>query len=241
MSVHAVSSVLDVLAVVVVSAQVILAIRTADFSVQTLADGLQVILSGRQAHRRLQQVIRRRPAIPCDTDEGQVLPPGPRAHRIQFERVCFAYPSRPSAPILRDFDLDVDVPSLGVVGRSGSGKSTVLALIQRFADPTAGCVRVDGVPLPQLNLKWWRSQVGLVLQDATLFAASVADNIRLGRPGASDADVEAAARAAHAHGFISALPRGYRQDVGERGLQLSGGQKQRIALARAILKDPKAR
>ncbi len=221
--------------------QVIIAAWATGHSFKTITNSIQVVLSGRQALQRLQHVISRRPAIPCDTDEGLVLPPAPGAFTIRFQHVAFAYPSRPAAPVLRGFTLDVTCASLGVVGRSGSGKSTVLALIQRFYDPSAGQVTVNGVPLQQLNLRWWRSQIGLVLQEPVLFAASVRDNIRLGRPAATEEEVEAAARAANAHGFISALPLGYAQDVGERGLQLSGGQKQRISLARAILKDPKVR
>jgi ATP-binding cassette subfamily B protein len=126
-----------------------------------------------------------------------------------------------------------------LVGRSGSGKSTVLSLIQRFYDPLAGAVLLDGVPVTELDPRWLRRQMGTVEQEPTLFALSVADNIRLGRPDATDQEVLEAAVRAGADGFVSALPRSYATVVGEQGSSLSGGQRQRIAIARAILMDPR--
>ncbi len=140
----------------------------------------------------------------------------------------------------RDFSLTIPAgKTVALVGSSGSGKSTVVGLIERFYDPASGCVLLDGRDLRSLQLKWLRIQVGLVSQEPTLFATTIFENIAMGRPGAGAEEVEAAARAANAHDFISLLPEGYNTQCGERGLQLSGGQKQRIAIARAILKNPR--
>jgi len=122
---------------------------------------------------------------------------------------------------------------------TGSGKTTLVNLIPRFYDPQAGTIRVDGVELKQLNLEWWRRQIGLVLQETFLFSATIYDNIAFGRPEATLAEVREAARAARIDDFIAGLPEGYQTVVGERGVGLSGGQRQRVAIARAILLDPK--
>lgn len=160
--------------------------------------------------------------------------------RMAFERVTFHYPSRPSVPALRDFSLDIPAGrSLALVGPSGAGKSTVFELLQRFYDPVTGSITLDGVDLRELSLADLREQLALVPQQPVLFSADVRYNIAYGRPDATDAEVEAAARRAHAHEFIARLPAGYETELGDRGLRLSGGQRQRIALARAILKDPK--
>jgi ATP-binding cassette subfamily B protein len=127
---------------------------------------------------------------------------------------------------------------VALVGPSGAGKSTVLQLLLRFYDTTSGVVRVDGVPVRQTTLSALRARVGIVPQDSTVFSTSARENIRYGRPDASDAEVEAAARAAFAHDFITALPEGYSTFLGERGVRLSGGQRQRISIARAMLKNP---
>ena len=128
---------------------------------------------------------------------------------------------------------------VALVGSSGAGKSTVAALVGRLYDPDAGRVTLDGVDLRELDPSWLRRQVGVVSQEPVLFAASIRENIGYGRPGASDAEVERAARLAHAHAFITTFPHGYDTAVGERGVQLSGGQKQRVAIARALLKNPR--
>jgi ABC transporter fused permease/ATP-binding protein len=158
---------------------------------------------------------------------------------IAFERLSFAYPSRSDVEVLRDFDLAVQPGEVvALVGPSGSGKSTVASLLLRFYDPTSGSVRVDGQDLRGISPTSLRERVGIVSQEPVLFATSIAENIRYGRPGASEADVIAAARAANAEEFVTAFPDGFATLVGERGVQLSGGQKQRIAIARALLKDP---
>ncbi|GJM21425.1 MAG: ABC transporter ATP-binding protein [Planctomycetota bacterium] len=160
--------------------------------------------------------------------------------RIELRDVSFAYPTRPDVKALHSVDLVVDAGEVvALVGPSGAGKSTVAALIPRFYDPQAGALLLDGRDLRELDPSWLREQIGSVAQEPTLFSTSIAENIRYGRLGASDADVEAAARAANAHDFIAALPEAYATQVGERGIQLSGGQKQRVAIARALLKDPK--
>ncbi len=128
---------------------------------------------------------------------------------------------------------------MAIVGPSGAGKSTIASLLYRLYDPQRGGLKLDGVALPELKASWLRRQVGVVAQEPLLFSASIADNIRYGRPDATDVEVEAAAKLANAHPFISGFPDGYQTLVGERGVQLSGGQKQRVAIARAVLKDPR--
>jgi ATP-binding cassette subfamily B protein len=128
---------------------------------------------------------------------------------------------------------------VAVVGPSGAGKSTIASMLYRLYDPKAGRLLLDGHPYSTLDAEWLRRQVGVVAQEPLLFSTSIADNIRYGRPDASDAEVEAAAKTANAHAFISGFPEGYKTLVGERGIQLSGGQKQRVAIARAVLKNPR--
>ncbi|WP_168733074.1 ABC transporter transmembrane domain-containing protein [Aliigemmobacter aestuarii] len=171
-------------------------------------------------------------------------PPRPRAlpkpamGAIAFEGVRFAYPARPETSALNGVDLAVSPgETVALVGPSGAGKTTILQLLQRFYDPQEGRVTLDGIDLRDMTRADFRSQIALVPQDPVIFAASARENIRFGRPDASDAEVEAAARAAAAHDFLSAMPQGYDTYVGERGVMLSGGQKQRIAIARAILRD----
>jgi ABC transporter fused permease/ATP-binding protein len=159
---------------------------------------------------------------------------------IELSKVDFAYPTRPDATVLSQLDLRIEPGHVvAVVGSSGAGKSTIAALLSRLYDPTRGAVRLDGRDLRELDPQWLRRQVGVVAQEPMLFSSTISENIRYGRTGASDAEVEHAARVANAHDFITRFPDGYKTLVGERGVQLSGGQKQRIAIARAVLKDPK--
>jgi ATP-binding cassette, subfamily B, bacterial len=158
---------------------------------------------------------------------------------IQFDEVSFRYPSRPDAYALTQFTLDIAPgETVALVGPSGAGKSTTFQLLLRFYDPAAGKVIIDGVDISQADPHAVRSRIGLVAQDTVLFGTSARENIRYGRPTATDAQIEAAARAAAADVFIRQLPQGYDTFLGERGTRLSGGQRQRIAIARAILKDP---
>ena len=165
-------------------------------------------------------------------------PLGPAEGRVRFEGVSFRYPARPGVLALADFDLDVSPgETVALVGPSGAGKTTVFQLLQRFYDPEAGRVTIDGVDVANGEIEEIRKRIALVPQEPVIFATSARENIRFGRPDASDAEVVEAAEAAAAHDFISALPEGYDSFVGERGVMLSGGQKQRIAIARAILRD----
>ena len=170
------------------------------------------------------------------------LPPTVTGSAVRFEAVNFHYPSRPATPALSDFTLDVKHgETVALVGPSGAGKSTVFQLLLRFYDPDASqaaAIFLDGVAINSIALHDLRQRVGIVPQDAVIFSTSALENIRYGKPGATDAEVHAAAKAAFADGFITALPEGYNTFLGERGVRLSGGQKQRISIARAMLKNP---
>ena len=164
--------------------------------------------------------------------------PDPVRGEITFEDVQFAYPARPDRPALNNVALRIAPgETVALVGPSGAGKTTIIQLILRFYDPSKGRVLLDGTDLADMQRAKFRKAMALVPQDPVIFAASARENIRFGRPEASDADVLAAAKAAAAHDFVSALPDGYDSYLGERGVMLSGGQKQRIAIARAILRD----
>jgi ATP-binding cassette subfamily B protein len=158
---------------------------------------------------------------------------------VQFEAIRFHYPSRPNQAALNDFSLTVEPgQTVALVGPSGAGKSTVFQLLLRFYDPASGRIVLDGVATRELALHDLRQRIGIVPQDAVIFSSSALENIRYGKPDATDVEVKAAAQAAFAHEFISALPEGYDTFLGERGVRLSGGQRQRIAIARAMLKNP---
>ncbi len=167
----------------------------------------------------------------------QILPTPVRGH-IEFEAMSFRYPSRPNIAALETLNLTIAPgETVALVGPSGAGKSTILQLLLRFFDPSQGAVKLDGLDLTTLARADFRQYIAYVPQDPVVFAATAMENIRFGRPDASDDDVIAAAKAADAHEFLSELPDGYHSYVGERGVMLSGGQKQRLAIARAILRD----
>ena len=159
---------------------------------------------------------------------------------ITFKKVSFAYPSRPESPVLKDIEMEV-LPgkTTALVGASGSGKSTLTALLYQFYQPQSGEILLGNNPINQLNLHHYRSQMALVPQEVTLFGGSIYENIRYGKPDASDQAIREAAKDAFALDFIESFPDGFDTLVGDRGMKLSGGQKQRIAIARAILRDPK--
>jgi ATP-binding cassette subfamily B protein len=187
------------------------------------------------AAERLFELLDRPPAMPKQGDRLDHIEGG-----LALEHVGFRYPARPDVRVLDDLDLSIAPGQLvAIVGSSGAGKSTIAAMLSRLYDPTDGVVKLDGRDLKSLDPDWLREQVGVVSQEPILFSTSIADNIRYGRRGASQAEVEDAAKVANAHEFVSRFPEGYATNVGERGVQLSGGQKQRIAIARAVLKNPR--
>jgi ATP-binding cassette, subfamily B (MDR/TAP), member 1 len=195
------------------------------------------IVRGGESIRSVFAVLNSRTRI--DPDEPDAEPVESVRGEIDFRHVDFAYPARPDVMVFKDFSLRIRAgQSQALVGASGSGKSTVIALIERFYDPLAGKVMIDGKDVRRLNLLSLRRRIGLVQQEPVLFATSILENIAYGKDGATEEEVVEAAKVANVHGFVSALPDGYRTPVGERGMQLSGGQKQRIAIARAVLKDP---
>ncbi len=206
------------------------------FSLGALGGLWSDVMRAAGASERVFELMDRAPEIPA---AGGLRPQSTRG-AIALHNVTFAYPTRPEVPVLRGVDIELAAGEVvALVGASGGGKSTIAALIGRLYDPQEGQITLDGAPLRDLDPAWLRHQIGAVAQEPILFSTSVADNIRYGRATATDAEVEAAARAANAHDFISAFPEGYQTPVGERGVQLSGGQKQRVAIARAVLKDPR--
>ncbi|MDO9089333.1 MAG: ABC transporter transmembrane domain-containing protein [Burkholderiaceae bacterium] len=196
------------------------------------------LLRAAGASERLMELLASRSSIASPAQPAAL--PAPRTgSALSIEGITFHYPSRPAAPALRDFSLAVRPgETVAIVGPSGAGKSTVFQLLLRFYDPAEGTIRLDGVATRDLALQDLRQRIGIVPQDAVIFSTSALENIRYGKPGASDDEVRAAARDAFAHDFISALPEGYDTFLGERGVRLSGGQRQRVAIARAMLKNP---
>ncbi len=206
--------------------------------VAVLAEVYGDLLRAAGATERLMELLAtespiRSPAIP------RVLPEVQRGSSLSLDAVTFRYPSRPKQAALADFSLQVGPgETVALVGPSGAGKSTVFQLLLRFYDVAEGTVRIDGMPVRDLALEALRGRIGIVPQDSVIFSANAMENIRYGRPDASDAEVIAAAKAAFAHDFITALPDGYQTFLGERGVRISGGQRQRISIARAMLKNP---
>jgi len=207
-------------------------------AVAVLSEVYGDVLRAAGATERLMELLAARSPV-AEPADPLPLPPARGGSTVSFEQVTFNYPSRPRHHALADFTLDVRAgETLALVGPSGAGKSTVLQLLMRFYDVSAGRIVIDGVPVNRASLADVRGRIGIVPQDSTVFSTSALDNIRYGRPEASAAEVQAAARAAFAHDFIVALPEGYDTHLGERGVRLSGGQRQRIAIARAMLKNP---
>jgi ATP-binding cassette subfamily B protein len=192
---------------------------------------------GAGAMERLAELLEARPSVRAPSEP--VALPDPSSGSIEFRATSFSYPSRPDTRAVDEFELQVQSgETLAVVGPSGAGKSTLFQLLLRFYDPNSGSVLIDGVDIARAEPSAVRSRIGLVPQETVIFGATAFENISYGRPGAAAHEIEAAARAAAADEFITALPNGYETFLGERGTRLSGGQRQRIAIARAILKDP---
>ena len=207
-------------------------------SVAVLAEVYGDLLRAAGATERLMELLATRssiasPALPV------ALPSAAGGSAVALRDVSFRYPSRPQHAALSHFSLDVKSgETVALVGPSGAGKSTVFQLLLRFYDVSTGAISIDGVALKSAALEELRERIAIVPQDSIVFSANAMENIRYGRPQASDAEVMQAAQAAYAHDFITALPEGYATFLGERGVRLSGGQRQRIAIARAILKNP---
>lgn len=209
------------------------------FQIGTVAPNIEALATARGAAYFVFSVCDKEPVINCLSEEGIVL--SECKGDVTIENVDFNYPSRSEIPILKKFSLNIKNGStVALVGESGCGKSTIVKLIQRFYDPQSGDIKIDGHSLKEVNLKWLRSNIGVVSQEPVLFEMSIGENIQLGELShVSQADIETAAKNANAHDFIMQLPQKYNTYVGEGGAQLSGGQKQRIAIARALVRDPK--
>ncbi|XP_062143486.1 ABC transporter B family member 21-like isoform X2 [Alnus glutinosa] len=217
---------------------VIVAILTASMSLGQTSPCLSAFAAGRAAAYKMFETIERKPVIDAFNKSGKAL--DDLRGDIELKDVYFSYPTRPDEQIFNGFSLCI--PSgmtAALVGQSGSGKSTVISLIERFYDPQVGEVLIDNINLKEFQLKWIRGKIGLVSQEPVLFGASIKDNIAYGNDGATIEEIRAAAELANATKFIDKLPQGLDTMVGEHGTQMSGGQKQRIAIARAILKDPR--
>ncbi|NNB89513.1 ATP-binding cassette domain-containing protein [Corallococcus exiguus] len=205
-------------------------------SVSGLTDLWADFMRASGSAERVFDMLDRKPGMPISGGERI----DPLQGHVEFQAVRFAYPTRPDAPVLKDLNLAIQPGEVvAIVGPSGAGKSTIAGLLARMYDPQGGSLLLDGRDLRTVDPEWLRQQIGVVAQEPMLFSGSIFDNIRYGRLDATEAEVEAAARAANAHDFVCRFPDGYRTSVGERGVQLSGGQKQRVAIARAILKDPR--
>jgi ATP-binding cassette subfamily B protein len=206
-------------------------------SVAVLAEVWGDVVRAAGATERLVELLATRSDI-ADPAQPRPLPPAGGGLKVEFDHVTFRYPSRASHAVLSDLSLMIAPgETVALVGPSGAGKTTIFQLLLRFYDVAAGAIRFDGVALTDARLDDLRARIALVPQDAVIFSADAMENIRYGRPSASDEEVIAAARSAFAHDFICALPGGYRSFLGERGVRLSGGQRQRISIARAMLKN----
>ncbi|KAL6188390.1 hypothetical protein ACLB2K_039783 [Fragaria x ananassa] len=217
---------------------VIFAVLTGFFSLGQASPCVSAFSAGQAAAYKMFETINRKPII--DVYDTRGLKSQEIKGDIELRDVYFSYPARPDEQIFIGFSLSIPSgATAALVGQSGSGKSTVISLIERFYDPQAGEILIDGINLKEFQLKWIREKIGLVSQEPVLFSGSIKDNIAYGKDGATTEEMRAAAELANAAKFIDKLPQGLDTMVGEHGTQLSGGQKQRAAIARAILKNPK--
>jgi ATP-binding cassette subfamily B (MDR/TAP) protein 1 len=217
---------------------ILFAIMTGAMSLGNATPCMAAFAEGQSAAYRLFATIKRKPEIDPDDPTGKQLED--IKGDVDLKHVYFSYPARPEQLIFDGFSLHVSSgTTMAIVGESGSGKSTVISLVERFYDPQAGEVLIDGINIKNLRLDWIRGKIGLVNQEPLLFMTSIKDNISYGKEDATIEEIKRAAELANAANFIDKLPNGYDTMVGQRGAQLSGGQKQRIAIARAIIKDPR--
>ncbi|KAJ1403010.1 P-loop containing nucleoside triphosphate hydrolase [Sesbania bispinosa] len=217
---------------------IIFSVLLGSMSLGQASPSLSAFAAGQAAAFKMFETIKRKPEIDAYDTTGLKL--DDIRGDIELREVCFSYPTRPDELIFNGFSLSIPSgTTAALVGQSGSGKSTVVSLIERFYDPQAGEVLIDGINLKEFQLKWIRQKIGLVSQEPVLFTCSIKENIAYGKDGATDEEIKAAAELANAAKFIDKLPQGLDTMVGEHGTQLSGGQKQRVAIARAILKDPR--
>ncbi|XP_011913108.1 PREDICTED: ATP-binding cassette sub-family B member 8, mitochondrial isoform X2 [Cercocebus atys] len=216
----------------------LVASQTVQRSMANLSVLFGQVIRGLSAGARVFEYMALSPCIPLSG--GCCIPKEHLRGSVTFQNVCFSYPCRPGFEVLKDFTLTLPPGKIvALVGQSGGGKTTVAALLERFYDPTAGVVMLDGRDLRTLDPSWLRGQVvGFISQEPVLFGTTIMENIRFGKLAASDEEVYAAAREANAHEFITSFPEGYNTIIGERGTTLSGGQKQRLAIARALIKQP---
>ncbi|ELU18040.1 hypothetical protein CAPTEDRAFT_197681 [Capitella teleta] len=218
--------------------QVFLAVLIGSMSFGNAAPNLETFSIARGAAAKVYEIIGLESEIDSSSEEG--LKPKDIEGDIKFEDVSFNYPTRADVPVLREFDLEVNVgQTVALVGASGCGKSTSVQLLQRFYDPFQGTIKIGGYDIRDLNVGYLRELIGVVSQEPILFAESISENIRYGREGVTQEEIEKAAQEANAHDFICKLPKKYETLVGERGTQLSGGQKQRVAIARALVRNPR--
>ncbi|KAE8679576.1 ABC transporter B family member 12 [Hibiscus syriacus] len=217
---------------------VIFAVLTGSMSLGQASPCVTAFAAGQAAAFKMFETIKRKPMIDAYDTRGKVLED--IRGDVELRDVYFSYPARPDEQIFNGFSLSIqNSTTTALVGQSGSGKSTVISLTERFYDPQAGEVLIDGINLKEFQLRWIRGKIGLVSQEPVLFTSSIRDNIVYGKEGATTEEIRAAAELANASKFIDKLPQGLDTMVGEHGTQLSGGQKQRVAIARAILKDPR--
>ncbi|PVD39429.1 hypothetical protein C0Q70_02059 [Pomacea canaliculata] len=208
------------------------------FSLGNASPNFQTLANARGAAYTIFQLIDQKSKIDNMMESGRR--PESVHGTITFKNIHFSYPSRPEVKVLNGLNLTIQPgQTMALVGSSGCGKSTTVQLLQRFYDPQEGQVLLDGIDIRELNVRWLRSNIGVVSQEPVLFATTIAENIRYGRDGVTQAEIEQAAKNANAHDFIMALPEKYETMVGERGAQLSGGQKQRVAIARALVRNPR--
>ncbi|CAK8697430.1 unnamed protein product [Clavelina lepadiformis] len=214
------------------------AVIFASFAIGSIGNNFTYLTAAQTAGAKVFHVIDRIPEIDVFSDDGKT--PDDFTSSVDINDVSFHYPTRPSVEVLKQIKLSIDSgQTVAMVGSSGSGKSTVVQLIERFYDPQSGQISIGGEDIKSLNVHWLRSQIGFVSQEPVLFATTIGDNIRWGRDDVTDEEIDEAAKKANAYDFIMAFPKKFDTYVGEGGAQMSGGQKQRIAIARAIVRNPK--